>query len=292
MSSESPQHSIRPDSPLDPSIVCVLRALDPIARNAGCAYFVAGATARDIMLANIHGLRPGRATRDIDFGVTVEDWNRFAALKESMTATGRFVPDRRALQRMTYVDRAAGFSIPVDLIPFGGVASAGAIEWPPNRDTVMNVSGFEEALAAAVPIEFEPQLKVRVASLPGLMLLKLIAWSDRGLETGKDAVDMQRLLTSYADAGNTDRIYNQEMELLEAHGYDMELAGAELLGRDVADLCSPAALAIVRSVLESGQSVDRLVSQIVRASGFVDVQPSVERQLDSFRRGVLNRRRR
>ena len=72
MSNESPRGSIPPNSPVDPSIARVLRLLDPIAREADCAYFVAGATARDLMLVNIHGLRPGRATRDIDFGIAVE----------------------------------------------------------------------------------------------------------------------------------------------------------------------------------------------------------------------------
>src|SRR5215471_9025084 len=68
MSNESLQRSVLPNSPVDPSIVRVLCTLDPIARDAGCAYFVAGATARDLILVNIHGLRLGRATRDIDFG--------------------------------------------------------------------------------------------------------------------------------------------------------------------------------------------------------------------------------
>ena len=156
MSNESPQRSLLPNNPVDPSIVRVLRTLDPIAREADCAYFVAGATARDLILVNIHGLRPGRATRDIDFGIAVETWERFALLKERLVATGDFTSDRRTLQRLTYSDRAAGFNIPVDLIPFRGVTAAdGTIEWPPSRDIVMNVAGFEEALASSVQIQIE-----------------------------------------------------------------------------------------------------------------------------------------
>ena len=101
MSNESLPRSVLPNNPVDPSIVRVLRTLDPIAREADCAYFVAGATARDLILVNIHGLRPGRATRDIDFGIAVETWERFALLKERLVATGDFTPDRRALQRLT-----------------------------------------------------------------------------------------------------------------------------------------------------------------------------------------------
>src|SRR5579864_3801908 len=120
MSNESLQRSISPNSPIDPSVVRVLRTLDPIARETDCAYFVAGATARDLILVNIHGLRPGRSTRDIDFGIAVEDWDRFALLKERLVATGDFTSDRRALQRLIYSDQATGISIPIDLIPFRG----------------------------------------------------------------------------------------------------------------------------------------------------------------------------
>jgi predicted nucleotidyltransferase len=217
MNNESPRRSVMPNNPADPSIVRVLRTLDPIAREADYAYFVAGATARDLMLVNIHGLRPGRATRDIDFGIAVANWERFELLKERLVATGDFTSDRCELQRMTYSDRSAGFSIPVDLIPFRGVTAAdGTIEWPPSHDIVMNVAGFEEALASSIPIQIEEGLIVRVASIPGLMILKLVAWSDRGGETDKDAADIYRLLTAYADAGNTDRLYEHEMDLLEA----------------------------------------------------------------------------
>jgi len=186
MSNESPPHSVPPSKPVDPSVVRVLRLLDSIARAANCQYFVAGAAARDLVLVNLHGLRPGRATRDIDFGIAIENWDQFAQLKKRLIATGDFASDRKALQRLTYADRSKGTSIPVDLIPFGGVTSLdGKIEWPPGKDVVMNVAGFEEALASSLSVEIAPDLTVRVSSLPGLTLLKLIAWSDRGRETDK-----------------------------------------------------------------------------------------------------------
>ena len=126
----------------------------------------------------------------------------------------------------------------------------------------MNVAGFEEAWASAVSLEIERSLTVRVAALPGLTLLKLLAWVDRGRVTNKDATDLYRLFTAYADAGNLDRIYDCELDLLEAAGFDLELAGAELLGHDVAGIYSPIARDQVRSMLQSSGDFERLVDQI------------------------------
>ena len=146
MSNGSDRHSITPSKPVDPSIIRVLRAVDHVAAAVTCPFFVAGATARDLMLVNVYGLKPGRATRDIDFGIAVASWDEFQGLKERMIETREFAGDSKAQQRLVYNDRAAGFSIPVDLIPFRGVASANQmIAWPPGRDVVLNVAGFEEA---------------------------------------------------------------------------------------------------------------------------------------------------
>ena len=192
MSNESSQPSTPLNSAVDLSVVRVLRVLDPIARSSKCEYFLAGATARDLILVNVHGLLPGRATRDIDFGIAVESWAQFELLKERLLATNDFSASR-AQQRLTFTDSNEGISIPVDLIPFRGVASAdGTIAWPPGRDIVMNVAGFEEALTSSVLIEIEANLTVHVASVAGLTLLKLAAWVDRGRESNKDAADLSR----------------------------------------------------------------------------------------------------
>jgi predicted nucleotidyltransferase len=287
MSRESHQHSIPLTNPVDPSVVRVLRLLDPIARSVDCEYFVAGATARDLILVNVHGLRPGRATRDIDFGIAVETWEQFENLKQRLTTTPEFAVAPKALQRLIYTDQTDGVSIPIDLIPFRGITSAdGTIAWPPSRDIVMNVAGFEEALESAVLIEVEVSLTVRVASIPGLALLKLTAWADRGRETTKDAADLYRLLTAYADAGNTDRLYEQEIDLLEAMGFDMELAGAELLGRDVASICKAQALDQIRSVVTE-RNRELLVRHMIRTTLYDEATPAVERILDGFCRGLL-----
>jgi predicted nucleotidyltransferase len=51
----------------------VVRELNKIATRLGISFFLAGASARDIVLANLWGQSPGRATVDIDFAFAVND---------------------------------------------------------------------------------------------------------------------------------------------------------------------------------------------------------------------------
>lgn len=264
-----------------------------MARETDCPYFVAGATARDLVLVHIHGLRPGRATRDVDFGVAVESWQQFATLKERAEASGVFRPHPHAMQRLLFTDVESGAELPVDLIPFRGVNSSDyVIEWPPSRDVVMNVAGFEEALASAVLLLVEGGLAVRVASIPGLAVLKLVAWTDRRNITNKDAADIYRLIATYGDAGITDRLYDQEMALLEEHGFDTQLAGADLLGRDVAELFRYSTRELVTRLLAEDATFALLVDHVLHTSAATpETLDSTQRLMDAFRRGLTGRER-
>jgi predicted nucleotidyltransferase len=220
----------------------VVRELNASANRLGIPFFLAGAAARDLVLVNLWGQAPGRATADIDFAFAVNDWDQFKQLREELLATNHFelVPHKQ--QRLQYTDPERGYQIPVDFIPFGGVTSGTqTISWPPEGDFVMNVAGFEEVLGAALRIELEPGLIISAASLPGLAILKLIAWDDRHLENNKDAADLYKLLAAFHRAGNEDRIFDEEPELLETLDYDSTLVGAAILGRDAARIVDFAA---------------------------------------------------
>jgi predicted nucleotidyltransferase len=69
---------------------------------------------------NVHGLRPGRATIDIDFGIAVGSWEQFAILKDRLIGTGDFADRRRVLQRSTPIGLPAS---PFRSISFRSAAS-------------------------------------------------------------------------------------------------------------------------------------------------------------------------
>lgn len=209
---------------VDPTILSAVRKINAAAGDCDIDYFLAGAMAREIMLRHVFGRGPGRRTLDVDFGIAVTDWDQFEALKRRLIDQADFEAHPKQRQRLK--DKST--SVIVDLIPFGGVERSNAsILWPPEEDTVMRVTGFKDALLGAVAVRLVPDLVVPVVSLPLLLVLKLFAWVDRRSEK-RDAADIYTLLRQYGDAGNEDRLYQEHLPILEAEGFDFELAGAVL----------------------------------------------------------------
>ncbi len=198
-------------------------------------FFMVGAMARDLLLQHIHGIHTGRQTRDIDFAFLVESWDVFERVRLNLLAAGKFTEARDVAHRL-YFDKLI-----VDLVPFGAVERADrTIAWPPDGSTILNVTGFKEALQATILVSLPDKISVRVAGLPALALLKMSAWEGRRLtESRKDAYDLTLILRHYLDAGNRERFYSEAAHLLEQPDFDYEMAGAWLLGRDIASLLSP-----------------------------------------------------
>jgi len=283
--SSSPPLEIRHDR-IDPLVLEAIRKIDEAARKHETAYFLAGATAREIMLRHVFGRPPGRRTLDVDLGIAVRDWDHFTRLKTGLIDHARFEPHARMVQRLIYPSRP---SVIVDLIPFGGIEGADrTIAWPPDEDIVMRVTGFSDGLASAVPVRLDQNLVIPVVSLPVLLVLKLFAWDDRRHEK-KDAPDIYTLVREYGDTGNEDRLYGEEVGLLEAEDYDVELAGARLLARDSARMVSTDTKERARKILLSDAQMKQLTNDIILASSRSDADHVLrcEQLVRNLRKGFL-----
>jgi predicted nucleotidyltransferase len=288
VTSTSPPLSIRSDRPIDSLLLDILRRADAATRELGIDYFVSGALARDLILQHVFGKNTGRATRDVDLGICIDNWGRLEALRAHLFQSGSFVSQTGITHRLIYRPPESTFGIPLDLLPFGGVErSNGTIAWPPGMEIVLNVAGFTEARTSALMVQIATDLVVPVASLPSLAVLKLIAWLDRHKETSKDATDFFLIARHYADAGNLDRLYETESPLLQAADFDPELAGAMLLGKDVAAICSTSIAKTVTGILTDGLR-RRLIDQLLRATqlaGDDAAATRVEQFIDAFLMG-------
>lgn len=274
-------HSIRTDQPIDETTLALLHEVNEVMRALGLRYFVAGAIARDILLTHVFGLGVYRATADVDFAVAVKDWAEFEAAKAALE-NRQFVRDPRLTHRLYKND------YPVDIIPFGGVESPErTITWPPELTNAMNVAGYREAFEAAEKVQIESGLVLRVVSLPGIAVLKIFAWGDRGHETSKDAEDLALLLRTYPHAGNESRLYAESIDAMEAVDHRLDLAGARLLGRDVRLMITEDTRKHLTRFLGDRARRERLNIAMARVWGVTEeAESEAERMFEQFRNGL------
>jgi predicted nucleotidyltransferase len=255
----------RDDRGIAPTTVWAIREIKKAADKLGLSAFLVGATARTIVLENVFGLSAGRTSYDVDFAFALESWQQFNAIKQYLVMHSSFEEIADVPQRLVFVSPGDSYRIFVDLIPFGGIeGKSTSISWPPDMSVIMNVAGYKDALTAALHVEVEPGLIIPVASLSGMAILKLFAWSDRGQENPKDAIDFVSLLRGYYEAGNMEKIYENAAATLESVGYDPELAGAWLIGLDAANIASENTRNEIVSLLQDENKVRYLIQDMSR----------------------------
>ena len=218
---------------IDKLAVSALGRIQQISSSMNIPFFIVGAAARDILLEVHYGIGSKRATVDIDIAVFIENWDQFKRLKEALTETTDFTPTKD-IQRLLFKKR-----LPVDIVPFGGVAEKGdLIAWPPDGSIKMSVTGFRECFRHAVEVKIsdKPKLSVNVVSLAGLAILKLISWDENSARRQKDASDLVFIIRNYLDAGNLERLFEEEPDIVDSDDYDYELGSARLLGRDISKI--------------------------------------------------------
>src|ERR1700749_1914457 len=137
-------YKIDQSRPLDPLTLHILSVVNSVTTELKVPYMIVGATARDLLLFHVFGIPVTRATADVDFAVAVDSWDRFRELRTALLGSTHF-REEAIEHRIHLKAHSVTEEIPVDLIPFGGVAEADMIHWPPERETVMTVAGFEDA---------------------------------------------------------------------------------------------------------------------------------------------------
>jgi predicted nucleotidyltransferase len=232
---------------IDKVTVSALIRIHQILSSIGIPFFVVGATARDILLDVSHGIGSKRATVDIDIAAIIENWEQFKRLKDELIRTTDFSPTRE-IQRLLFRK-----SLPLDIVPFGGVAEKGDfIEWPPDRSFKMSVVGFRECYQRVVQVKIsdKPEVIINVVSLAGLTILKLISWDENSDRHQKDASDLYFITQNYIDAGNLERFFDEAPDIVDSGDYNYEAGSARLLGRDISKIAFSATKAKLIGILK------------------------------------------
>lgn len=186
-------------NPIDSKFLKMVKIID---HETGSNYFLIGATARDFTFYNIYGLDLSeRATADVDIAVCIENWEQYAKLKTRLMHKHSFIDEPEQMQRLI-----SPSGIPIDLIPFGDVASGTDIFWP-ESGSVMSVACYENAKDKCNSIQY-PDFTLNLVSIEMFISLKLVAWDSRNAL--KDLKDFVYVVENYHLIPN---IVNQIYEL-------------------------------------------------------------------------------
>jgi len=221
-------YNISNDKLDNPLLKDLLKDLNDFFGSFNMDFYVIGATARDMILCNLHDLVPNRKTIDLDIAIAISDWSQYQTIEKELPEKEGFEKSKKQKQRFIYKNVYI-----VDIVPIGDIAKAdGNIYFPPDETIAMSVYGFPEMVNATIRVAIDNEFTVKIASLPGLFLLKLVAWKDRHLSGSKDAYDMALILNNYLSI-NTERAVEEHYEIYESDEFDQVVAGAQLMAKDI-----------------------------------------------------------
>ncbi|PKN70986.1 MAG: hypothetical protein CVU54_03120 [Deltaproteobacteria bacterium HGW-Deltaproteobacteria-12] len=248
-------------------------------------FFVVGAFARDIIFKHYYDITPRRMTGDIDLGINIADWEQFDMLITSLISTGKF---SRTKEPQRYIFD----STLIDIVPFGAISDEQLkISWPPEHKIFMSIVGFKEAFENSIifRLNSDPELDIKVPTLPGLAVMKIISWKEKYPERSKDADDLLLIMHEYEHAGNFDRLYVSEQDLLMEEDFDNQIASIRLLGRDMGMIVDKDTAKVVRSILE-GENNDfqNLIIDVIRERKMFDHKfETISLHLEKLKKGFI-----
>lgn len=203
----------------------IIKILEPVFQRVGINfYYLIGAAAKEIWY-NKQGII-SRKTNDIDFAILVADIEQFHQVKTILETEYNFNPAPGS--EFTLISNSG---LTVDLLPFGNQVEI-------NNGVLVNgiglhnvkVNGFEEIAQSAVQEIQQEQGIFRIATLPAIILLKLIAFDDRPEQRTKDAQDIAHIINVYFDI-ETNLFYDKHYYLLERIDEGNHIISARVIGR-------------------------------------------------------------
>jgi predicted nucleotidyltransferase len=228
-------------SSTEPDIVLAAQVLDILnaaAATSGVEVLVVGATARNILCTALFDRMPERATRDVDIAVAVPTWQAYQQLTADLTPRGGV---------HAFTVEMSGTPVAVDILPYGGIEAPDRTVHLPDEHT-LNALGLREASDTAQLARLPGGVQVRVPTVAGLTLLKLVAWSDRHLLHRRDAVDLDEVIGWYAEPPLLDALYD-DVDLLARYDFDLEPAAAHRLGADIGAMLAAPSRAEILAIL-------------------------------------------
>jgi predicted nucleotidyltransferase len=195
--------------------------IDQIMSALQIPYYLIGASAIALELLK-DNIKPNRGTKDIDFAIMISNIFDYDKISEALVAKGY----NKVKAPWTFYSDT--YNVAIDVLPFGEIEEQHTVNFN-ERYTDLHVLGFSEVLEEAVSIPIEEKF-VNIPPLPGMIILKLVAWSDRPEERENDLADILRIIEHYFDLA-FDEIVEFHNDTFPEDNFDQKTIAAEVLGR-------------------------------------------------------------
>jgi len=199
----------------------VFDSIDEVMIKLKVPYYLIGASAIALELLK-DGIKPSRGTKDIDFAIMISSIKDFEIIVEELEKYGfNKVEAPWTLYHPKY-------NVAIDLLPFGEIEENFTVNFN-ERYTDLHVLGFSEVLKDVSTVEIENK-SVQIPTLPGMVILKFIAWSDRPEERRSDLYDILRIIEHYFEL-EYDEIIENHNDTFPEENFDRLKIAARVLGR-------------------------------------------------------------
>jgi len=227
-----------------PGITEMLYALQRGLEKFGIDFYLVGAVARNVWMTGINNIAPRRTTGDIDFAVLINDDGVYEALKTYLIITEGFQPYKGNEYVLIWKE-----NLEVDLLPFVAIDD-GDTKFTSNGLGLTSISlqGFTEIYNDGLPtLDLEGKHQFKFCTLPGIVLLKLIAWDDRPESRRDDIKDISDILNHFFDM-NDNEIFENHHDLFEKEEASLKQIAARVMGREMSKIAKKNELLFSRIV--------------------------------------------
>lgn len=222
----------------------VFEIIDKVMLQHQIPYYLVGASAVALELLK-KGIKPSRGTKDIDFAIMISTMKQYEELGETLVQHGF----NKVKAPWTFY--SSQYNVAIDMLPFGEIEEQDTEQFN-QRYSDLHVLGFKEVLEETEKVEIEEKI-VNIPPLPGMIILKLVAWSDRPEERENDLADIIRIIEHYFDL-NFDEIVEFHHDTFGNGEFDKVLISAEVLGRKA------------RSVLSKSEALEGRIIEVLGAT--------------------------
>jgi predicted nucleotidyltransferase len=212
-----------------PEISEMLTALERGLAKFKVDFYLVGAVARDVWMNAINKIEPRRTTGDIDFAVFINNIETYDELREHLINDEGFFPYKGNNFVLIWKGRTQ-----VDLLPFGAIEDEnGRVTTNGIGLTNISLQGFAEIYEEGLPeLNLEGEHQFKFCTLPGIVLLKMIAFDDRPEHRRDDIKDISDILNHFFDMYD-EEIWANHSDLFGEEEIDLKELAARVMGREI-----------------------------------------------------------